>query len=62
MAQWLGNQFNAAIATLEQAAKTSFPARYGNVRRVFTEEADMIHYAAHLHDGNLASKIMILNF
>ena len=50
MAQWLGNQFNAAIATLEQAAKTSFPARYGNVRRVFTEEADIIHYAADLRD------------
>jgi hypothetical protein len=51
MAQWLANEHAAGVQTLEQAADDAdrrFGSRYGNVERVFREEADLIHY-----DGEL---------
>jgi hypothetical protein len=54
MAQWLAEEFDAAVTTLDRAANEAqrrFNTRYGDVARVFRQEADIIHF-----DGEIAAK------
>lgn len=47
----MGEKHDDAIDTLDQARTVEFHDRYGNVSRVFSEEADLIHFDAELKAG-----------